>query len=129
MTIPSALFCRSLDSADRLRTLQLPMEPSLARFLACFSPGIGFDGSLRGERAPKALSAKRGASWVSAYALTNDYAAGAAHFVRRYSRLVHGAPGRSFFGQRREVVPAGTGVEVSVDHAAHPVRRDQRDKG
>ena len=54
---------------------------------------------------------KRRASWVSDYALTNDYATKAAHFVRRHSRLVQEVPGRSFFGQRREAVLAGTGVE------------------
>jgi hypothetical protein len=36
---------------------------------------------------------------VSAYALTNDYAAGAAHFVRRYARLVQKDSGRSSFGR------------------------------
>ena len=66
---------------------------------------------------------------MSAYALTNDYTTEAAHFVRRDSRLVQKVPGCSFFGQRRGVVPAGMGVEVSLDHAAHSVRRDHRDEG
>ena len=34
------------------------------------------------------IEIREGASWVSAYALTDDYATGAAHFVRRRSPLV-----------------------------------------
>src|SRR5437762_2041004 len=39
------------------------------------------------KRTKHSLESGRGASWVSAYALTNDYAAEAAHFVRRSLRL------------------------------------------
>jgi hypothetical protein len=56
---------------------------------------------------------RRGASWVSAYALTNDYAAEAARFVRRDSRLVQKVSERSSFGRRRGLVLVGTAVEVS----------------
>jgi hypothetical protein len=57
---------------------------------------------------------------VSAYALTNDYAAEEAHLVRRCSRLFQEVPGRSFFGQRRGAVPAGTAVEVSLGPCSAP---------
>jgi hypothetical protein len=50
---------------------------------------------MREEQASK--QASKQASWVSAYALTDDYAAEAAHFVRRDSRLVQDVSGRSFF--------------------------------
>ena len=57
---------------------------------------------------------------MSAYALTNDYAAEAAHFVRRGSRLVQKVSGSSFFGQRRGAVLAGTAVEVSLRPCSAP---------
>jgi hypothetical protein len=65
---------------------------------------------------------------VSAYALTNDYAAEAAHFVRYPSRVVRAVSGRSFFGQRSEASSLARPLKYPWDHAALPVRGDNRDR-
>jgi len=53
------------------------------------------------------------ASWVSAYALTNDYAAEAAHFVRRRSPLVQDIS--------QEDVPAVAAVYYEMTSPARPM--------
>jgi hypothetical protein len=67
------------------------------------------------------------ASWVSAYALTNDYTAGAAHFVRLGSRSFHDVRGRSktFFLQDFRVIwsSLAQGLEYPWNHVADVVRR------
>jgi hypothetical protein len=64
---------------------------------------------------------------VSAYALTNDYAAGAAHFVRRRSLAFQGVRGRSKMFFLQDFHKNRSSLELALgylwDHVADALRR------